>query len=143
MNATCRVASMLAADVVGSAACCAAGFRSDLCRRLGQSRSFGDVCSMYGLPAKAAVERVGEATGLLQGDRPANRWGGISSARSGSRARLHTKTETHWGHARRGPNVCAPAQCASGSVRTWMCTARGLEPLPPSFSHGGRSPFVL
>jgi putative ABC transport system substrate-binding protein len=28
MSATCRVASMLAADVVGSAACCAAGFRS-------------------------------------------------------------------------------------------------------------------
>src|SRR5262245_30437546 len=24
-----------------------------------------------------------------------------------------------------------------------MCTARGLLPLPPSFSHGVRSPFVL
>src|SRR5215471_3661314 len=35
------------------------------------------------------------------------------------------------------------AQCASGSGRTWMCTARGLEPFPPSLSHGVRSPFVL
>src|SRR5262249_31935936 len=53
--------------------------------------------------------------------------------------------ETHWGHARRGPNesYVRPAQCASGSGRTWMCTARGFEPLPPSFSHGVRSPFVL
>src|SRR5215472_1174324 len=32
--------------------------------------------------------------------------------------------------------VRASAQCASGSGRTWICTARGLEPLPPSFSHG-------
>ena len=39
--------------------------------------------------------------------------------------------------------VLRPAQCASGSGRTWMCTARGFEPLPPSFSHGVRSPFVL
>src|SRR5882724_8948588 len=35
------------------------------------------------------------------------------------------------------------AHFASGSGRTWMCTARGLEPLPPSISHGVRSPFVL
>ena len=32
---------------------------------------------------------------------------------------------------------------ASGSGRSWMCTARGLLPLPPSISHGVRSPFVL
>ena len=34
-------------------------------------------------------------------------------------------------------------QCARGSGRTWMCTARGEEPLPVSISHGVRSPFVL
>ena len=32
---------------------------------------------------------------------------------------------------------------ASGSGRSWMCTARGLLPLPPSISHGVRSPLVL
>src|ERR1700694_4165044 len=32
---------------------------------------------------------------------------------------------------------------ASGSGRIWICTARGLEPLPPSISHGTRSPLVL
>jgi hypothetical protein len=32
---------------------------------------------------------------------------------------------------------------ASGSGRSWICTARGFEPLPPSISHGVRSPFVL
>ena len=37
----------------------------------------------------------------------------------------------------------AIAQCARGSGRTWICTARGFEPLPPSFSHGVRSPLVL
>src|SRR5262245_8076818 len=40
-------------------------------------------------------------------------------------------------------NVICAAQCASGSGRTWICTARGLLPLPPSFSQGVRSPFVL
>src|SRR5712691_12504042 len=39
--------------------------------------------------------------------------------------------------------IVSVAQCASGSGRTWMCTARGLLPFPPSFSHGVRSPFVL
>jgi hypothetical protein len=34
-----------------------------------------------------------------------------------------------------------PAQCASGSGRTWKCTAMGLMPLPPSWSHGVRSPL--
>src|SRR6266550_8704327 len=34
-------------------------------------------------------------------------------------------------------------QCASGSGLTWMCTARGLLPLPPSISHGVRSPLLL
>src|SRR5262249_569366 len=34
-------------------------------------------------------------------------------------------------------------QCASGSGRNWMCTARGIEPLPFSISHGARSPLVL
>src|SRR4029077_8965981 len=34
-------------------------------------------------------------------------------------------------------------QRASGSGRSWMCTARGLLPLPPSTSHGVRSPLVL
>jgi transposase len=34
-------------------------------------------------------------------------------------------------------------QCASGSGRNWMCTARGLLPLPPSISHGVLSPLVL
>src|SRR5262249_30502623 len=29
-----------------------------------------------------------------------------------------------------------PAQCASGSGRSWICTARGLLPLPPSISQG-------
>ena len=32
---------------------------------------------------------------------------------------------------------------ASGSGRSWMCTARGLAPLPPSISHGVRSPLAL
>src|SRR5215510_12705272 len=32
---------------------------------------------------------------------------------------------------------------ASGSGRNWICTARGFEPLPPSISHGTRSPLVL
>ncbi len=49
--------------------------------------------------------------------------------------------------ARRARPQCivwlCPVQCASGSGRTWMCTARGFEPLPPSLSHGVRSPFVL
>ncbi len=34
------------------------------------------------------------------------------------------------------------AHFASGLGRTWMCTARGLAPLPPSISHGVRSPLV-
>src|ERR1700730_8036066 len=34
-------------------------------------------------------------------------------------------------------------QFANGSGRNWMCTARGIEPLPPSLSHGVRAPFVL
>jgi hypothetical protein len=34
------------------------------------------------------------------------------------------------------------AHCASGSGRTWKCTTRGLLPLPPSLSHGVRSPLV-
>ena len=35
------------------------------------------------------------------------------------------------------------AQFASGSGRTWMCTARGRLPMPFSASHGVRSPLVL
>ena len=34
-------------------------------------------------------------------------------------------------------------QCASGSGLIWICTARGLEPLPVSINHGVRSPLVL
>jgi len=86
---------------------------------------------------------------MLQGDRPANPVGrnierksrGLLACR---RARPHTETERIGAtHGAAPMNVCAAAQCASGSGRTWMCTARGLEPLPPSFSHGVRSPFVL
>ena len=33
------------------------------------------------------------------------------------------------------------AQCASGSGRSWKCTAMGMLPLPPSRSHGVRSPL--
>jgi hypothetical protein len=36
-----------------------------------------------------------------------------------------------------------PAQCASGSGRTWKCTAMGFMPLPPSWSHGVRSPLEV
>ena len=32
------------------------------------------------------------------------------------------------------------AQCASGLGRTWICTAMGVMPLPPSLSQGVRSP---
>jgi hypothetical protein len=35
------------------------------------------------------------------------------------------------------------AQCASGSGRSWKCTTMGLRPLPPSLSHGARSPLVV
>ena len=35
------------------------------------------------------------------------------------------------------------AQCASGSGRSWKCTARGRLPFPPSISHGVRSPLVV
>src|SRR5262249_3459659 len=35
------------------------------------------------------------------------------------------------------------AQCASGSGRSWKCTPRGMLPLPPSMSHGVRSPLVV
>src|SRR5262249_34864954 len=31
---------------------------------------------------------------------------------------------------------------ASGFGRTWKCAASGLVPLPPSMSHGVRSPFA-
>ena len=41
-----------------------------------------------------------------------------------------------WGRALRRP-VGPSVQWASGSGRTWMCTARGFEPLPPSLSQGG------
>jgi hypothetical protein len=34
-------------------------------------------------------------------------------------------------------------QCASGSGRSWKCTARGKLPLPPSINHGVRSPLVV
>jgi hypothetical protein len=34
-------------------------------------------------------------------------------------------------------------QCASGSGRSWKCTAMGFLPLPPSMSHGARSPLVV
>jgi hypothetical protein len=34
------------------------------------------------------------------------------------------------------------AQCASGSGRSWKWTAMGFWPLPPSMSHGARSPLV-
>jgi hypothetical protein len=34
-------------------------------------------------------------------------------------------------------------QWASGSGRSWICTARGFEPLPVSCSQGARSPLVL
>src|SRR5438128_3914942 len=30
---------------------------------------------------------------------------------------------------------------ASGSGRSWKCTAMGFMPLPPSISHGARSPL--
>src|SRR5260221_6562074 len=33
-------------------------------------------------------------------------------------------------------------QCASGSGLSWKCAASGLVPLPPSISHGVRSPFA-
>ena len=36
-----------------------------------------------------------------------------------------------------------PAQCASGSGRTWKCTAMGFMPLPPSWSQGVRSPLEV
>ena len=36
--------------------------------------------------------------------------------------------------------VCAYFACGSG--RNWKCTASGLVPLPPSISHGVRSPFA-
>jgi hypothetical protein len=45
--------------------------------------------------------------------------------------------------AARRLNCLSEPQFASGSGRNWMCTARGLEPLPPSLSQGVRSPFVL
>src|SRR5262252_1509250 len=32
---------------------------------------------------------------------------------------------------------------ASGSGRSWKCTAIGFVPLPPSLSHGARSPLVV
>ena len=44
--------------------------------------------------------------------------------------------------AKRSTGLGEP-QFANGSGRNWMCTARGIEPLPPSLSHGVRSPFVL
>ena len=34
-------------------------------------------------------------------------------------------------------------QCASGSGRSWKWTAMGFLPLPPSISHGARSPLVV
>src|SRR5262245_48695779 len=52
--------------------------------------------------------------------------------------------------AREGGSVCrclllvvARLQCASGSGRIWKCTASGFEPLPPSRSHGVRSPLAV
>jgi hypothetical protein len=41
---------------------------------------------------------------------------------------------------RRGEKI---AQCANGSGRTWKCTAIGFMPLPPSWSHGVRSPLEV
>jgi hypothetical protein len=38
-------------------------------------------------------------------------------------------------------SVARRAQCASGSGRTWKCTAMGVRPLPPSTCHGARSPL--
>src|SRR6266542_646438 len=40
------------------------------------------------------------------------------------------------------PPRCRP-QCASGSGRSWKCTAIGFLPLPPSISHGARSPLAV
>ena len=40
------------------------------------------------------------------------------------------------------PTLSEP-QSASGPGLNWMCTARGIAPLPLSLSHGVRSPFVL
>ena len=57
------------------------------------------------------------------------------------------RAHEHWRVARAHAAMGRPrdffGQRASGSGRTWICTARGLEPLPPSISHGVRSPFVL
>jgi hypothetical protein len=39
------------------------------------------------------------------------------------------------------PWLSAGRYFASGSGRSWKCTARGLEPLPRSISHGARSPL--
>ena len=45
-------------------------------------------------------------------------------------------------HATRPCNRFTNSQCASGSGRSWKCTTSGLVPLPPSLSHGVRSPLV-
>lgn len=37
----------------------------------------------------------------------------------------------------------ASAQWASGSGRSWKCTAMGFMPLPPSCIHGARSPLEV
>src|SRR5262245_17511543 len=37
----------------------------------------------------------------------------------------------------------AVAHFASGSGRSWKCTAIGFMPLPPSISHGARSPLEV
>src|ERR1043166_7902439 len=42
----------------------------------------------------------------------------------------------------RGPDRVSH-QCASGSGRSWKCTANGCMPLPPSFNQGARSPLVV
>jgi hypothetical protein len=70
---------------------------------------------------------------MLQGDRPATPGGAEYRAQDQGTAGVQARetpyeSGTHWGNAWRGPmNVCASAQCVSGSGRTWMCTARGLE----------------
>ena len=89
-------------------------------------------------PPRYPIRRPGKPPPIHRGP---NGCGRISATICGSSANAIDAARRE----RRSP-ACAllfKSQFASGSGRNWMCTARGIAPLPPSLSHGVRSPFVL
>ncbi len=107
--------------------------RADPIRGSGEGWGIGSAIAYLDAPSWAKVQRLNRTTTDPRRSADPKRSPGLGVVK---------QAEPPGGFAPGGfaQSNAQSAQSASGLGRTWMCTTIGRSPLPPSLSHGVRSP---